>query len=65
MRGAVVTELLGALAFAIMIGAHFLAVVAVHRIREVRQTSADALDTPRVGDHDLHVLAERIGVSAP
>ena len=59
------SQLLGALAFAALIGAQFLAVVAVHRIREDRQTSSDVRDTPRVSAHDLHVLAERIGVPAP
>jgi hypothetical protein len=48
------TELLGALAFAIMIGAQFLAVIAVHSTRHDTPASADRLGTMRISDHGLH-----------
>jgi hypothetical protein len=53
------TELLGALAFAVMIGAQFLAVIAVHRLRQDPHASSDTFGTMRISDHDLHVVSER------
>jgi hypothetical protein len=58
------TELLGALALAVMVGAQFLAVIAVHRTRQDTHAGFDTIGTMRAGDHDLHVLSERPGRAA-
>jgi hypothetical protein len=58
------TELLGALAFAVMIGAQFLAVIAMHRMRQDTRASSDTFGAMRVSDHDLHVVSERPNLAA-
>lgn len=55
------SEILSTLAFALMIGAQFLAVVAVHRLKNPTQADhASASETPRFSDHNLFLMTERL-----
>ena len=59
------TENLSTLAFALMMGAQVLAVVAVHRLRDTAQTDQTSVsEMPRVfSDRNLFIIAERPHVS--
>lgn len=55
------TEILSTLAFALMMGAPVLAVVAVHRLKDAAQADrTSASDMPRLSDHNLFVITERL-----
>jgi hypothetical protein len=54
-------EFLGVVCFSPLIGALFLAVIAVDRLKQDGQpNSTDACETPGCADSHLHVLAERL-----
>jgi hypothetical protein len=58
------TEILSTLAFALMMGAQLLAVVAAHRLKDTAQADqTSAAEMPRFSDHNLFVTAERLHAS--
>jgi len=54
-------DILGALAFGLMIGAQLLAVIAVHRQREdLRVDQTDTREAQNLSDTGLYMLTERL-----
>ena len=54
-------DILGALAFGLMIGAQLLAVIAVHRqCEDVRVDQADMREAQKLTDTGLYLLTERL-----